>query len=439
MFDYSRIPVEIWHLILLAVIDVPYVLDTMISDADYWRTSPLYHDVKVYAESERCRKSMRLVCRSWRAYMDGYKHRWITYDTGTDADSRQQDEFRDVLNASVISSLDGCVPSRPRRLMFHVRGESDVERFRKLVENSARKLTILFTECSEGNEDALFEHLLSHSAELPNLRFLAICGPTRFIMPLRALSTAFPKLLSLAISHNRSATYLFSSHDTLVLPSLEVLGLDVSQTSADAVKSWDLRGLRQLHTRLSGECIGGVNISLEPIRLLGSNLTVLNIHKLRASGAAILLPFEFWTWCPRLRELLVFLSAVYLDAPAPEDHPLKSIIHWPHFDTTDLSNPWITGTSLSQTSTLPHNMNLFPINLQVLIIWKSWPQYSELLSHRYGLSETEDFLVKLDEVCTRRLIRVEDRDRITLHKYLETRDNFIAVPAHSGDIDDDSS
>jgi hypothetical protein len=80
MFEYSEVAVEIWHLILLAVIDLPYLLDTHLpgGDVDLWRSTPRYHDQEVYAESERQRKMLRLVCHSWRGFADRHKYRWIT-------------------------------------------------------------------------------------------------------------------------------------------------------------------------------------------------------------------------------------------------------------------------------------------------------------------------------------------------------------------------
>jgi hypothetical protein len=79
IFDYCEVAVEIWHQILLAAIDMPYVLDTLVPREDQWRNSARYHDSKTSEGSERQRKLFRLVCRRWRDFANGYKYRWISY------------------------------------------------------------------------------------------------------------------------------------------------------------------------------------------------------------------------------------------------------------------------------------------------------------------------------------------------------------------------
>lgn len=444
MFEYSNIAVEIWHLILQHSISVPYLLDTMIDRGpDYWRNSPRYHDVKVYAASEHRRKTMRLVCRSWRDFMDEYKHRWITYNSASDADPQQQSEFLEAVTSSTIISSEqqemSETPSRPRRIMFHARNQHDIDIFGQLLEHCSSRITILFTECSEGYEDPLFELLLKHGAKLPNLRFLTLCGPNRSYMPLRVISTNFPKLFTIAISHSRTATYPIHPDDVLLLPNVEVLGLDLSQTPVHTIESWDLRGLQQLHTRLDGDYGNGINVSLEPLRILGANLTVLNIHKLRARTGSLRLPFEFWTWCPRLIELLIFMSAIYFDTAAPDNHPLKSIVHWAYFDDTELDTPWTTSTSLLERSILLHNLALLPIGLEVFTIWKTWARYEQSLSVRYNDNEKEELLAKMDDICVERAIRIEDRRRVTLGEFLVRRHLSATESALNGDFGDDSN
>ena len=432
MFDYSTVAVEIWHLILLEAIDVPYLLDTMIDPtADYWTRSPLYHDYDRYTKSEQTRRTLGLVCQSWRIFIDGYKYRWITYNTGLDKDPRKQREVLEALNSLTLVSADqpegSRASSRPRRIMFHINCKEDVDIFRQLVESCSSKVTILFTECAETFEDATFEHLINHSSKIPNLRFLTICGPNYALMPLRAISEAFPRLFTLAISHNRFVTYPLRERDVLILPELEVLGMDLSQTDPETLTSWDLRGLRQLHTRLSSDYKNGVYISMEPIRLFGANLSVLNIHKLQFGRIPIPIPFEFWTWCPLLRELMIFLSGIYLDTAAPDGHPLKFLVHWPYYDNIELDPEWAVSSSHLETWVILHNLTLLPIGLDMLLIWKSWAGYMSFLSARYNKSEREAFLARMNEICLQRSIRVEDRLQVSLGDFLAGRDERAAL------------
>jgi hypothetical protein len=156
-------------------------------------------------------------------------------------------------------------------------------------------------------------------------------------------------------------------------------------------------------------------MTLEPIRALGTNLTYINIYRIYAP---IRLPAEFWTWFPRLIEMLAFYSWVYLDAPAPADHPLKYIVHWPHYDHVD--NPLITSTSNMTNPVVLQTLQFLPHSLELLIVWQPWLAYLNLLSsqNRYGKDEREKILIRMNEICVERSIKVQDQDGVALEDFL---------------------
>ncbi|KIM27812.1 hypothetical protein M408DRAFT_329760 [Serendipita vermifera MAFF 305830] len=424
MIDYSNIAVELWIQILSWVIDAPYVLDTMLdTDRDYWVNSIRYHDVEVYADSERQRKTLRLVCRSWREFADSHKYRWITYDPKGSADKREQDLALEAIaqckNPALASATDGLkIMSRPRRLLFHIVTEDDMEVFRLCIDSTLlAKVTTLFIECPDTYEDQVFEEIISKCSKIPKVGCLAIRAPKSHSAPLQAISTAFPGLITLTINNKSLVPFHPRENDRLILPDLEILELDLSAFRPGAFEKWSLPGLIHLSTPLNRRDAQSVHILLEPVRVLGANLIFLNIYRLQAP---IVIPPDFWRWCPRLVEFLAFFSWVYFDVPAPADHPLRYLVHWPHYDATeDRWIPgWVPGSSQKSLPLVLRNLQALPRGVTQFIVWKSWPEYLDMLAPRYDSEERNKILVKMHEIAVERQIHVEDQEKITLGDHL---------------------
>jgi hypothetical protein len=417
MFDYSEVAVEIWHQILLAVIDLPYILDTLVDrDAEYWRNSARYEDPEVYVKSEQQRKTLRLVCHSWRSFVDEYKHRRITYDTGPLSDPAMHREALEAINSATINPAgQGTnVPSKPRRIMFHVASDNDMAQFRTVVDLCASKVTTLFVQSTPEYQDPPFDYLITHSSKLPNLRCLAISPPNGHPMPLLALSMAFPNLYTFTIwggqpFHPRGG-------DILILPDLEVLEIDLSGFQAADIKKWNIPGLINVRTPIGKDPIAP-EMTLEPIRALGANIIYINIYRMHGP---IRLPIEFWTWFPRLVEMLAFFSWAYLDAPAPADHPLKYVVHWPHCDHDFNFNPLVPEASDMTESAVLQTIRYLPPGVQQFVVWHSWSAYLDLLStqDRYSPFERTNVLTMMAEICAERSINVEDQDGVALDDFL---------------------
>jgi hypothetical protein len=409
MFDYSAVAVEIWHQILLAVIDLPYLLDTNLDgEMDLWRNSTRYHDHKVYAESECQRKTLRLVCGSWRSFADEHRYRWITYDSRSEADPEMQREALEAIeSASSNSTGEGTTTlNKPRRIMFSVVNEEDMNLFRTTVDHCSRLVTTFFTKCDNGYENQVFEYLINQSSNLPFVRCLAIHGPNMhgMPMPLRAVSKAFPQLVTFAIWNDRP--FYPRDGDVLVLPGLEELELDLSVFWPSILKEWHLPTMINLTTPIS-------QLGLEHVKTLGANLTYLNIYRV---DTPICLPVEFWAGCPRLVELLCFFSWIYLDTPTPVDHPLKYVVHWPHYDNT--INPLIEGTRRMTDPVVLLSLQHLPPGVKIFVVWQSWPGYLDILRSRYNRLERRNILVRMNELSSERSIRVEDEHRVGLDEFL---------------------
>jgi len=418
MFDYAGVAVEIWYRILEEVIDLPYVLDTLVDrNRDHWRTSPWYHDAKVYEDSERQRKALRLVCRSWLSFAEGHKYRWITYDRS--GNTAEHGEALEAIRSATASSFaheaseEVILQSRPRRILFNVTTREDMELFRTTVDHCSEKVTTFYARCVSGYEDEIVDYMVQRRSKLPMLRCLALSLPTHSPNPFRLISTAFPNLLTLDTGGLWS--YWLNDNDSLVLPDLEMLGLDVSAFSAGSLRNWHLPGMTHLSTPLGQHGIGDALIILEPIKSLGANLLFLNIFRVKNR---IRIPVEFWTWCPCLVELLTFLSWTYLDTAAPAGHPLKYVVHWPHYDATWV--PLLTGnTSEIAGPAALRSLTFLPPKLELFVVWHTWSEYLELLGHGYDRSQQEGFLVRMNEICVGRSVRVEDQNQVGLDEFLE--------------------
>jgi hypothetical protein len=415
MFDYSEVAVEIWHQILLAVIDLPYILDTLVDkSANYWRTSAGYDAPDIYEESEQQRKTLRLVCHSWRAFVDEHRHRYITYDARASANPVKQKEALEAINSATSdSAAQGVsVPSKPRRIMFHVTNDDDMAFFRTTITSCSSKVTTLFVLCTSEYQDSAFDYLIIHSSKLLNLRCLAISPPNGHPMPLRAVSTAFPKLYTFTIWAHQ--VFQPTEGDVLALPNLQVLELDLSVFQAADINKWHLPGVFNSRSSI-GKDPQGPQTTLEPLRALGTNLTFIDIYRIYAP---IRLPAEFWTWFPRLNEMLASYSWVYLDSPVPAGHPLKYIVHWPYYDLMD--NPLIARTSNMMNPVVLQTLQFLPPSLELLILWHHWSDYLNLLSSRNhdGQNEPEKILIRMNEICVERSIKVEDRGGVALEDFL---------------------
>lgn len=435
MFEYSSVAVEVWIQILDAVIDVPWVLDTMLdTDRDYWTNSRRYHDYDgLYLESERQRKQLGLVCHSWYQFAQRRKFRWITYNSSTLAISPEQKEALEAIAQCKSGSSNDSdtrqernIMSWPRRLLVHINNDVDMQVFRMMVNsNLLIKVTTLFIESLEGYDDEVFDYLLAQAAKakVPKVACLALRAPKSHPAPLRAISTAFPHLITLTINNKAHMNYYPRENDRLILPDLEILELDLSAFRVGTLPTWNLSGLIHLRTpilkRLDQD--QAFNIHLEPIRSLGANLIFLSIYKV---DTATILPQEFWSWCPRLVELVAFFSWIYFDTIAPIDHPLKYIVHWPHYDAVDNGLAGAGATVLlapesqKRAPLVLHNLQMLPGGVEQVVVWRKWQDYSGVLGPLYNSEEQDGILRRMHEICVERGIQIVDQDKVLLRDYL---------------------
>lgn len=196
----TTLPPELLYQILSAVIDVPYVLDTILpTETCYWHWHPLSHDISEYNRSESQREILRLVCRSWKSYADMSQFRWLSFVDGSqlakhrknyriveralaDADSSQHDKGEDSITRGF---------NKPRRMDLQIGTQDAYNLTCKLITLLGIKLTTLFISCSAEHASPMFNHLISSRSALPNLRSLMLTHVNFTKTPLQTISSTF--------------------------------------------------------------------------------------------------------------------------------------------------------------------------------------------------------------------------------------------------------
>ncbi|CCA72646.1 hypothetical protein PIIN_06583 [Serendipita indica DSM 11827] len=404
MPQLHELPVEIWQQVLRNVFDVPYALDTTVpTDGCFWHQQDRYHDKQVYWISEQERKKLRLVCRSWRDYVDEYRCRWISWDPHPFAMNREAMEAGVALGIREDYMEDPVPPIRPFRAFMSIKNETDYSLFKSSLNDTFGRLTTLFVHCSSLYGPAIFDLLIANAHSLPDLRCLMLKHINFRETPLSLLSKAFPFLTGLTLDGGLLPP---NPNDCLRLSQLESLYLDLPSLEGMSCKTWHLPGLVRLSVPLARREREASQV-FECLRSHGANMTFLHI----SYGEPATLPRDIWRWCPHMTEIVTSFSIVTLEGPIPAEHPLRYLVHLALNDSFTDNSP-----------TLLHNIELLPPNSTVVVGVRSWERYMK----ENVPTAVEDNAVRLwtqvDSLCRSKEIRLEDEEKETFDKYLTHRD-----------------
>jgi len=327
----------------------------------------------------------------------------------------------DALRATeAISSRRARIVSRPRRIMFQVDTRKDFTVFRHVIDYFSNRVTTLYVDCADGHEDAVFGYLINQNATLSNLRCLMVREPSFYPMPLQSVSQAFPKLIALAVKRGVMAIPR-APEDSLILPDLEALDYDLSTFPAATLEALRIPSLVVLSTTISEGEDARVEMDLHSVKRLGVGLRLLNLHELLVNSLPMRLPSDFWTWCPSLVELMVNFSSLYLDGPAPINHPLKYLVHWPAASRDISVNMEVEGNPGLGIPVLLHNLQLLPVGFELFIVSIGWSAYDSFLSIYHHQDECDNFLSRINDISSERSFQVEDQYCMSLAQYLTTK------------------
>jgi hypothetical protein len=292
----QRTPQEIWWMILDEAIDVPLLFATTYEGSDWSRDAHICtHEEQdaLYFDSEKQRKVISCVCRTWRIFALSRVNRQILLlnhsswliETGPKA--RHVTLWDPKLNSSSLALEQGAT---------------------------------LEWEVVRAYNSSLMKEFTSATL-LPRLRRLQLWfydGDPRFSDLLRS----FPNITWLDCLASFFFEFPTPELDKLALPNLQVLRYECEDTFIFPLSGILLPSLRYLYIRFS---IPITKIPLLDVLLFYSQSIGFVSIKSGAARKAQIIEFPSWDQFPRLKELDLDRSwAVHFD-PLPPSHPLQKL------------------------------------------------------------------------------------------------------------------
>lgn len=303
-------PVEIWRRIFEHALDHPKL---------HYSCAPedLYQFINNYSslgdDSETVYRSLRAVCRSWKALAEEFIHREALL--------------------RIRSSTSTCLHlSRASRLQCHWYSKLPPGSFHHWLSEATPKLTILdITIMVNGESEKLLLDALSATSSLSSIRSLRLRWQGRNQPSLSShISISFTTLVSLELGN------LSWPLEPLVLPKLEILIAEIWQVPGVDLTCWSLPALRMLGVR-AGHHGQGFNYGiLRPITTKVEALAIINIERNYAIAQSLKqINMNLFENFPALRILFTRDVPFIVKDPIPIDHPLAEV----HLSNSYAINP----------------------------------------------------------------------------------------------------
>jgi hypothetical protein len=318
-------PVEIWRRIFEHAFDHPK-LHVSCDPKDLYKfinNYPGHSD-----DSEAVYRSLRAVCRSWKALAEEFIHREA------------------LLRIRSLTST--CLHlTRASRLQCHWYSKLPPGSFCHWLNEATPKLTVLdITFLFEGEPENILLDTLSAASSFPSIRSLRLRWRGRNLPSLSShLSMGFKNLVSLEIG------MLTWPLDPLVLPKLEILIMEMwegySVGGVPDLTRWFLPALRML-----GVCAGnpGQVFKLEIFRPIAARVEALSIiypgYRYMENHVPNQIGMGLFENFPTLRLLFIRNASFIVNDPVPVGHPLTEI----HLFNSDAIDP----VSLLECTRLDH-------------------------------------------------------------------------------------
>jgi hypothetical protein len=318
----SRTPREIWWMILDEAIDCPKHFATTY-DGDEWAHDEYAyahahgeHDYE-YEETEKDRRNIALVCRSWRYFAAQRKGRSICL--GTDKTKWPSDTaikkahrvYIDCLDETILSSLRQIVDWR----ILAVRSQN-LKDFGQLTLPHLRRLILTHTV---------------HTVFRPNL----FIGLFDSLIDLTWLEFCVESLHEFFPSDKRK------NNQPIFLPNLQVFIYSAKGVFSFPFGMFEFPALQHLSVKYGGS-IGESSPVTKFLLPYKKSLrsVVIRFDHLRQKASI----FCQWEELPELREMVLDgLFRIYFH-PLPQDHPLERL-YTRHFDEDSISS-WIESKNL---------------------------------------------------------------------------------------------
>jgi hypothetical protein len=341
----ERVPVEVWQLILLEVMDMGDAHIFATSCTPYTFLYFVYLQTRIHKQQEshqdylERRRRLRLVCRAWSEFVLLTEHRWLQLDEGSavyDLDSTTPGArgVRAVERLSTMISLEELVTPILSWVSHILKRPANQSPLR------AYNLRLLNPPTREYN---LFHDLvgMGTTPEYMNTTLRSLSITKGFIskasITLPQISSIFVGLRSLFLI-NVVATL----RQAMALPHLEVLYMHHTLTWTPELpwpmQMWDTPALRHVHLghfNAVGQLTGVLDDFLGRYARQIESLTLLQID--RSSMSIMDLPPCFWSRFSALR--LLGMRAATLKRKhwsgwtvvPPATHPLRYLVCWSFF------------------------------------------------------------------------------------------------------------
>ncbi|PVG02918.1 hypothetical protein CPB86DRAFT_696227, partial [Serendipita vermifera] len=305
-FSQPYLPPETWRIILLYVIEVPFVFDTGCESKGLSSIRVGDSGTRVwYDEAERERKKLRLVCKMWANFLDPHSMRWVCHRQHWKPNGRgiKRLDIRDVTyraNESVSS-----ISIRSRLQPKHVESILAMPQTRSSL--STIRLDFVSVVPSKGT----IQYILDQVADYSSIRTFGYkiretC--TRYLT--QQLQKRFSSITTLEIE----ATEIIGP---LRLEKLETLYLDTSTYDAD---NWWFPSLK--HCAFGCQVVKGYGwkTSLIP----GPRHQIRSLY-LKRLTSPVRIDAQFWQDLPLLEFLGGCAQWMAIVDSAPLDHPLVQL------------------------------------------------------------------------------------------------------------------
>ncbi|CAG8719185.1 7420_t:CDS:1, partial [Acaulospora colombiana] len=240
------------------------------------------------------RKKLRLVCRTWKEFLDRHSLRWVFLKSQTKVMGSGTQRI-DFTTSEGIEYL-------PQESRFHT------ETSRSQTSN----ISVLYIQDPSNDGSVLYK-----SAEkIPHVRSIgfscefgqSVRGiPQSFV---EGLQSSFTQLTCLAI-------WAGVVEGPLVLPNLEVLSLNVTEFP---IQEWWFPSLKHYHFKARRRVVENFSASMVP----GPTTRLLSLY-LFDPDKSIEVDEQFWEDFPSLQFLGIFLGSLDLVADPPHTHPLSQL------------------------------------------------------------------------------------------------------------------
>jgi len=361
----NRIPYEIWTDILDEVIHVPFLFDVDCTVESFcaWAIENA-REVEAtgrstYHESERQRRSLSLVCRTWMEFANSRKDRR--------AEKRPSVKLSSLTSLRV--SLDSNdlpvipLPSSWKIIRLYGFIKPLISPFFDLVDNADRHLNVQRLEICFISDSTGTDEVISALPAFTNLTSLLVKVDTFYVSSPE--DVVLPRLRTLQWATKRPS---HKPRDFLVLPSLVNLSIVIHDNELEHI----LRPYRQ-------------------------TLKALVVEKVAQSDFRLTLPP--WKFYPYLEELAVLMSdhrqpGLALPPVFPANHPFR------HFWTNDLSSEGLFNLLQDRSS----NLKKVTISPAPGVFWRSLNEQLQKVMALRGEGPT------LQQLCEQRGLLLEIQD-----------------------------